>query len=102
MTFENISQSVNIWSEDRNIHTQDCSPKQLIKLGEEAGELFSAFLKGDRDGVTDAIGDCLVVLTIFCQQQDLNPVECFESAWNQIKNRKGSTVNGTFIKQENQ
>jgi hypothetical protein len=39
--------------------------------------------------------DCLDSL---CHQQGLNLVECLESAYNEIKNRQGEIVNGTFIK----
>jgi hypothetical protein len=30
----------------------------------------------------------------------LNPTDCLEAAYNEIKNRKGNTVNGVFIKDE--
>ena len=39
--------------------------------------------------------DCLDTL---CHQQKLNLVECLETAYNEIKNRQGEIVNGTFIK----
>jgi len=34
-----------------------------------------------------------------CSSNSLNPIHCLESAYNVIKNRKGNTVNGTFIKE---
>jgi hypothetical protein len=42
--------------------------------------------------------DCLDTL---CHQQGLNLVECLESAYNEIKNRQGKLVNGTFVKEVN-
>jgi hypothetical protein len=39
--------------------------------------------------------DCLDTL---CHQQGLNLVECLETAYNEIKNRQGAIINGTFIK----
>jgi NTP pyrophosphatase (non-canonical NTP hydrolase) len=40
------------------------------------------------------------VLTRICTQLNLNLEECCNLAWNQIKNRKGETIDGTFIKFE--
>ena len=33
-----------------------------------------------------------------CKRLDLNILDCVEFAWNEIKDRKGKTINGTFIK----
>lgn len=98
MTFEEISENLKGWATERNILQKENGFKQLLKLSEEKGELCSSYLKGDSEGTIDGIGDCLVVLTIFCHQNNLNPVDCLESAWNEIKDRKGKTENGVFIK----
>jgi NTP pyrophosphatase (non-canonical NTP hydrolase) len=37
-------------------------------------------------------------LQCICLQLDLDLEECTNLAWNEIKDRKGKTVNGTFIK----
>ena len=47
----------------------------------------------------DAIGDIQVVLILLSEMLDLNYNACLESAYNEIKDRKGVVVNGTFIKQ---
>ena len=44
----------------------------------------------------DAIG--FDQLHYFCQENELDLVECANIAWNEIKNRTGKTVGGTFIK----
>lgn len=37
-------------------------------------------------------------LQCICLQLELDLIECANIAWNEIKDRKGSTINGTFIK----
>lgn len=44
----------------------------------------------------DAVG--FDQLHYFCQENELDLVECANLAWNEIKNRTGKTVGGTFIK----
>ena len=97
-SFNEINEALYGWAKDRNIISPNNSSKQLIKLGEEVGELCSAHLKGDKEKEIDSIGDVLVVLAIYCHQNNLTIVDCFNSAWNEIKDRKGRTENGTFIK----
>lgn len=88
------------WAEQRGIlHVFSPNP-QMLKVVEEMGELSSAILKNDKEKIIDSIGDTLVTLIILSGQLELDPFKCLESAYNEIKNRKGKTVNGTFIKQE--
>jgi len=42
-----------------------------------------------------------VTLIILAYQLRLDPTKCLEHAWNEIKDRKGKTENGVFIKEEN-
>jgi NTP pyrophosphatase (non-canonical NTP hydrolase) len=88
------------WAKERNIHNFENRFMQVIKLSEEVGELSSAILKENQEEIEDAIGDIQVVLIILCKQIGLSYDICLEMAWNQIKNRKGKTINGTFIKQQ--
>ena len=68
---------------------------------EELGETAGAILKNkEKSEIIDGIGDTLVTVIILAKQLGLNPTECLESAWNEIKDRKGKTVDGTFIKEE--
>lgn len=87
------------WAKERGLINEENAPKQFIKLTEEVGELASALLKKDPYETIDAIGDIQVVLIILCEQLGLNYDECLESAYNEIKDRKGKLVNGTFIKE---
>jgi len=89
------------WANERGLIKEENAPKQIIKLQEEVGELCSAFLKQNDLEIYDAIGDIQVVLIILCEQLDIDYEKALESAYNVIKNRKGKTINGTFIKEVN-
>ena len=101
MTFDKLIDNITQWADDKGILSRENAPKQSMKVMEELGETMGAILKGKKtDEVIDGIGDILVTVIILSKQLGLNPTECLESAWNEIKDRKGKTVNGTFIKQE--
>ena len=87
------------WATERGLVKEENAPKQFIKLTEEVGELASALLKKDPYETIDAIGDINIVLIILCEQLGINYKECLESAYNEIKDRKGKLVDGSFIKE---
>jgi len=87
------------WANERGLLTNDNAPKQFLKLAEEIGELASAISKNNYDEIIDAIGDIQVVLIILSKQLDVNYSKALEIAYNEIKNRKGKTINGVFIKE---
>ena len=91
---------VENWAKERGLDNSDNSTAQALKLFEEVGELAQAHLKNRENEGMDAVGDILVVLTIYCQQKGWSIAECFELAYNEIKNRKGEMVNGSFVKSE--
>ncbi len=95
----NQTNNIEKWAIERSLHMADFH-KQALKLSEEVGELSSGILKDDFEKTIDAIGDIYVVLVILCQQLDLNIDACIQHAYNQIKDRKGKLVNGTFIKED--
>lgn len=96
MTF---TDRIERWATDRNLIDGALPRDQFIKLIEEVGELSRGIQKGDLAQIEDAIGDCAVVLTILAAQYELGFDACCESAWNQIKDRKGKMVNGVFVKE---
>lgn len=98
MNFEELKESVIEWAEDKGILSVENSKTQMLKVVEEIGELSSALLKNNKEETIDSIGDVFVTLIILSEQIGLDPTECLESAYNVIKDRKGKTVNGTFIK----
>lgn len=86
------------WAKERNLHTADPA-KQMLKLGEEFGELCQGMAKNKPDQIEDSIGDMYVVLTILSMQLGLEIGHCISGAYAEIKNRKGEMVNGVFIKE---
>ena len=95
---EELVKNVMQWAEDKNIDKYDNRQAQMLKVIEEVGETASAILKDDRDAVIDGIGDSLVTLIILSTQMGYHPEYCLNKAWEEIKDRKGKTINGTFIK----
>jgi hypothetical protein len=73
--FFETKQEINTYNISRNIN-------QLLFYCDKLYKLFISF----------------AYLKIICNQLNLNLEECANIAWNEIKDRKGKTVNGTFIK----
>ena len=65
---------------------------------EEAGELAQALLKRNDAEIYDAIGDMVVVLTNLAHMEGVTIEDCVDDAYNEIANRKGKMINGTFVK----
>lgn len=97
MTFEQLTLRLNEWRKQRNL----ADPKaQTMKVMEEVGELSAAINKQNREKLIDSLGDTLVTVILLAQMEGLDPTKCLESAWQVIADRKGKTVNGSFVKSE--
>lgn len=88
------------WAKEKDLIHEENAPTQLLKLQEEVGELCAGYLKKKKKEVHDAIGDIQIVLIILCEQLGMDYDKALYDAYHVIKNRKGKTVDGTFIKQE--
>lgn len=97
--FPNTYDLIRQWADERGIYRNGDSKTQYTKLCEESGELARAILKKDTTELIDAIGDMVVVLTNLAALEGLKIEDCVTSAYNVIKSRQGSMVNGTFVKQ---
>lgn len=95
-----MEQDIINWAEQRGLLNSDPSQplRQLLKASEELGELCRAELHSDGPGIIDGIGDVAITLIIYAAQNELSFSDCVRQAYNEIKNRYGQTVNGTFIK----
>lgn len=93
----NYIKSIEAWAINRGLDKSN-SDKQLIKLQEEVGELAEAHNKEWRDKQIDSIGDIFVVLTIYAMQNGLRVDGCIKEAYNTIKNREGTMIDGVFVK----
>lgn len=94
----NLINQVEQWSKDKNLHEADSS-RQFTKVVEEVGEVASALARSDEELLKDGIGDVVVTLIILAQQNGMTLEECLTQAYSEIADRKGKTINGTFIKQ---
>ena len=95
----NVYDLIRQWADERGIYRNGDSKTQFIKLQEETGELARAILKNDRNELIDAIGDAVVVLTNLAALEGLKIEDCITSAYDVIKSRQGSMINGTFVKE---
>lgn len=87
------------WGEDRNFYGEGGATPlgQFAKLISEAGELADNLAKGK--DVRDDIGDMAVVMVAIARLKRTNMRECLAQAYFDIKDRKGTWVNGTFVKE---
>ena len=84
------------WAQVRGIFEQSDPKTQALKTVSEVGELADNVAKG-RD-VRDDIGDIVVTLILLAEMHGADLGECLQMAWDEIKDRKGEMVNGTFVK----
>jgi NTP pyrophosphatase (non-canonical NTP hydrolase) len=91
---------IRAWATERGLYDKGDTKTQFCKLMEEAGELGRAVLKNDNAEFVDAIGDMVVVLTNLAHLGGTTIEECIDSAYDEIKNRKGKMSNGTFVKND--
>lgn len=101
-TFERLQQNVQNWAHERGIFTHSTATMQLLKAVSEMGELADAHAKDRKADQVDAVGDVLVCLICYCYLRNIDPVECLESAWIEIKDRRGRMMpGGVFVKESN-
>ena len=93
-----LTEKIQQWAVARNLHDAD-PHKQILKLGEEFGELCAGMARSDTAETLDALGDMFVVMTILAMQLGYPITECVEAAYEEIKDRKGKMINGVFVKE---
>ena len=98
MQLTNEFEPIRDWAEDKGILHKGTVKGQFTKLLEEVEELNQAILEKDKRELIDAVGDCVVVLTNLSELAGVKIEDCINSAYNEIKNRKGVMKNGTFEK----
>jgi hypothetical protein len=116
MKFEELNKRVIKWADKKGILKNATPLTQIEKTIEEVEETQLAImhqeigaesfinLKGDvkfvKEEIKDGIGDTLVTLLIQCKMQNLNPLDCLETALNVIEKRTGKMLDGKFVKDE--
>lgn len=86
------------WGKDKGILSKGTVVTQFAKLIEEVTELGEGIEKQSEEEIKDAIGDCIVVLTLLAKLCNMDVETCIKSAYNEIKGRTGRMENGTFVK----
>lgn len=99
-----LFEEVAAWGREKNINDE---VMQYAKINEEVGELAHEITRGNctKDNppsqeAVDAIGDILVTVIIFANIVGIDPRDALEEAYNTIKDRKGHTEHGSFIKDD--
>lgn len=115
MTFNKLNKRVINWASEKGILKNATPLTQIEKTEEEVAEtklaIFADFqgleeyhnskeLKDTKEEIKDGIGDTLVTLLIQCKMQNLNPLDCLETALNVIEKRTGKMLDGKFVKDE--
>lgn len=118
--FEILREKVLDWAKEKDLLHERNAEKQFLKFTEEVFEFRDEWIlmvheynkcnfgEGDDDpevveyrgNMKLEMGDIFVTLIILCDQLNLEPIECLDRAYNKIKDRKGKTINGVFIKEE--
>ena len=89
------------WATDRGIYQHSTPQAQLFKAMSEMGELADAEVKGEQDEKVDAVGDIIVCLINYSRMSGFTIELALESAYNEIKDRKGYMApGGAFVKEE--
>lgn len=96
MNFEALQIAIKSWAESKGI---DNPLTQTMKVMEELGELCAGILKKNNELTEDSLGDVLVTLIILADILDKDLVKCLKGAFKEISDRKGKTVDGSFIKE---
>ena len=121
-SFGELKELVLEWAEDKDLLHSENADKQFMKFVEEVFEfktemdiwkLYKKF-KHDENIEQDfsieeverwknlklEMGDIFVTLIVLCKQLGIDCVQCLQLAYDKISKRKGKTVNGLFIKEE--
>ena len=110
MSFRMLEASVLRWAKDKDLVHEENAEAQFMKFIEEAFEFRYEMERYKRDvgemkrlsldKAKVEMGDIFVTLIILCEQIGIDPEECLELAYEKIKDRKGKTLHGTFVKEE--
>ena len=86
------------WHEDRNLIEGSTDKDQVLKLQQELGELSDSVCK--QKDMKDDLGDMMVIMLNIMKRNNITMEECLETAYNDIKDRKGKMIDGIFVKFE--
>lgn len=99
-SYETLARKIINRFTDIGIVKPENSKTQFMKVTEELGELAEGINKDKPEQVKDSLGDVLVTLILLAEDLNLNLLDCLNSAWGEIKDRKGEVKDGSFVKEE--
>jgi NTP pyrophosphatase (non-canonical NTP hydrolase) len=100
MSYSATEMNVIVWGTKRGIIQNSTALAQANKTQEEVNELFQAIHSKDKAAMADAYGDIMVTLVMGAAIADLDLQTCFELAYQEIKDRKGSlNADGIWVKE---
>lgn len=110
MNFEELQGLVLEWADDKDLLHEENAEKQFLKFIEEVFEFKTemdnelSYTDPYADEAVDRMmlemGDIFVTLIILCKQLGIDPIMCLHMAYKKISKRKGKTIDGVFIKEE--
>lgn len=97
-TMDDLVKKVWKWFDEKGL---DDPVMQTVKALEELGETASEVARHhyDTPEMVDALGDTLVTIIGLCHHLNIDPAHALSTAYNEIKNRKGEVINGSFVKE---
>lgn len=118
MKFEQLQEKVLSWADDKDLlHSENADVQfmkfieevfefktefdYLCRIGQSPEEVYSDYEQIETQENMDLeMGDIFVTLIILCEQLGIDPVECLSMAYEKISKRKGRTIDGMFVKEE--
>ena len=106
--FEILREKVLDWAKEKDLLHEENAEKQFMKFMEEVFEFKTeldvyrlfGYVDLNFKNMKTEMGDIFVTLIILCKQLEIDPSECLYLAYNKISKRKGKTINGIFVKEE--
>ena len=118
MNFEELKTKVEEWADDKDLLHSENADKQFMKfmeevfefktefdylcrIGQSSEEVYSDYEQIEtQENMELEMGDIFVTLIILCNQLGIDCIECLNMAYEKISKRKGKTIDGAFVKEE--
>jgi phosphoribosyl-ATP pyrophosphohydrolase len=98
MNYKELENEVIKWADNKGILANGTPYAQANKTIEEANEILSAIIDNDKAEIIDGLGDVFVTMIIPAKLQNVDLLECLQTALNVVTKRTVKMVNGEFIK----
>ena len=96
--YKDLEVEVIRWASEKGILKNGTTDAQANKTIEEAIETYKAIILDDKEEIVDGLGDIFVTIIIQAKMQNLNLLDCLQTALDVITKRSGKMVKGTFVK----